>query len=224
MVTLRSGAQATDAEEIEALLLATDALALCLQVKPSSIQGAGEGLFSTVDLPALKPLVLYYGELRQEKAQGRYCIQVGPCLTLDAEALLSFSGSCEEDAHTASASCAGRGDKAETQNLGRYVNDARGQGSLENNMRYGRLLRFDETDEKEDSAVEGKGGDATDGQRRRRKRGGRRPPCVIMYSTKKIKAGEELFASYGKWYWQRWGDLLEPSIEGVESRKERMNE
>jgi hypothetical protein len=63
------------------MMLATDALVSCLQVKPSSIPGAGEGLFTTVDLPALKPLVLYYGELRQGKAQGRYCIQVGPCLT-----------------------------------------------------------------------------------------------------------------------------------------------
>jgi hypothetical protein len=210
MVTLRSGAQATDAEEIEALVLATDALVSCLQVKPSSIPGAGEGLFTTVDLPALKPLVLYYGELRQEKAQGRYCIQVGPCLTLDAEALLSFSSSCEEDSRTARAS----GGREKTDNLGRYVNDAHGQVSLENNMRYGRLLRFDEGG----SAAEGE--DATKGQRKRRKKGGRRPPCVVMYSTRKIKAGEELFASYGKLYWQRWGDLIEPSGEEVGSRKE----
>ena len=216
MVTLRSGVQATDAEEIEALVHSTDALVPCLQVKPSSIQGGGDGLFATVNLPALKPLVLYYGELRQGKAQGRYCVQVGPCLTLDAEALLSFAGSSESDAHTASA--AGRGDKAETQNLGRYVNDARGQASLENNMRYGRLLRFDETDEDEESGAEGV--DATKGSRRKRKEGGRRPPCVVMYSTRKIKAGEELFASYGKWYWQRWGDLLKPSVEEIESRKE----
>jgi hypothetical protein len=216
MVTLRSGAQATDAEEIEALLLATDALVPCLQVKPSSIPGAGDGLFTSVDLPALKPLVLYYGELRHEKAQGRYCIQVGPCLTLDAEALLSFPSSCEEEdkQHTAPAS----GASSETLNLGRYVNDARGQVSLENNMRYGRLLRFDERDEDEGSATEG--GDTTKGQRKRRKRGGRRPPCVVMYSTRKIKAGEELFASYGKWYWQRWGELLEPSAEEMDSRTE----
>lgn len=217
MVTLRSGAQATDAEEIEALLLATDALVPCLQVKPSSIPGAGDGLFTSVDLPALKPLVLYYGELRHEKAQGRYCIQVGPCLTLDAEALLSFSSSGEDDAGTASG---GGGGENETQNLGRYVNDARGQVSLENSMRYGRLLRFDERDEEEGSAAEGQGEGATKGQRKRRKKGGRRPPCVIMYSTRKIKAGEELFASYGKWYWQRWGDLLEPSGDGKQSRTE----
>ncbi len=219
MVTLRSGIHATDAEEIEALLRATDALVPCLEVKPSSILGAGNGLFTKVNLPALKPLVLYYGELRQEKAQGRYCIQVGPCLTLDAEALLSFSGSCEEDAHTTSASGAGRGDKAETQNLGRYVNDARGQASLENNMRYGRLLRFDDDGgEKEDSVVEGEGEGAAKSQKRRKR--SRRPPCVVMYSTRKIKAGEELFASYGKWYWQRWGDLLESSGEEMETGKE----
>jgi hypothetical protein len=217
MVTLRSGIQATDAGEVEALVHATDALVPCLQVKPSFISGAGDGLFTAVDLPALKPLVLYYGELRKEKAQGRYCIQVGPCLTLDAEALLSFSSGYEEGAPTALVSGAGSGDEAKTQNLGRYVNDARGHASLENNMRYGRLLRFDDDDEKEDGALKGKGNDAAQCQRRIQSK---RPPCVVMYSTRKIKAGEELLASYGKWYWQRWGDLLKPSDGEMESRKE----
>ncbi|GAB5030678.1 set domain protein [Nannochloropsis oceanica] len=216
MVTLRSGIQATDAEEVAALVHATDALVPCLEVKPSFIPGAGDGLFTAVDLPALKPLVLYYGELRKEKAQGRYCIQVGPSLTLDAEALLSFSSGYEGGA-TALASGAGRGDETKTQNLGRYVNDARGQARLENNMRYGRLLRFDHYDEKANSVLKGKGNDAAQCQRRIRSK---RPPCVVMYSTRNIKAGEELLASYGKWYWQRWGDMREPPDGVMENREE----
>jgi hypothetical protein len=35
-----------------------------------------------------------------------------------------------------------------------------------------------------------------------------RPPCVVMYSRRRIQAGEELFASYGKLYWRQWGDEL----------------
>ena len=65
-------------------------------------------------------------------------------------------------------------------NLGRYVNDAY-KSSFENNMRYGNLLRDPFG----------------------------RPPCVIMSSRRKIKAGEELFASYGKRYWASWNHLVE---------------
>ncbi len=185
MVKLRSGAQATEDDEIAALLQATDALVPHLHVRPSLIPGGGMGLFTSVDLPAQRPIVLYYGVLGHDKAHGRYCIQVAPQLTLDAEALLSFV----EDERTGS----------EVPNLGRYVNDCKGHegDGVDNNMRYGRLLRFEQEEE-------GKS---------------KRPPCVVMYSRRRIKAGEELFASYGKRYWAQWGGLL-----GGEGEERRRNE
>lgn len=195
MVKLRSGAYHTEKGSIQALLEEVDALVPYLAVRPSSIHGAGAGLWTSVDLPAQKPLVLYYGDLRREKAQGRYCIQVGPKLTLDAEAVHSFV--CDNADATVDAENGHMRNESKMLNLGRYVNDAKGQPDMQNNLRYGRLLRFDEFDE-----------DVAGAPKKRESR----PPCVVMYSTRKIRAGEELLASYGTVYWARWGGLLaEPS-------------
>lgn len=186
MPTLRSGKQSSEADEIKTLLQAVDALAPHLIVKPSTIKEAGEGLFTLVDLPANAPICLYYGELVNDRPHGRYCIKVGSSLSLDAEVLKSFT-------LESAAGETGVG----MQNLGRYVNDARGGRQQQQqeeekkegdkggatkhgpyNMRYGRLLRLED-----------------------------RPPFVIMSSRRRIAASEELFASYGAKYWQQWGHL-----------------
>ena len=195
MPTLRSGKQPSDEEEIKVLLQAVDALALHLIVKPSTIKAAGEGLFTSVDLPANAPICLYYGELSTDRPHGRYCIKVGTNLSLDAEALLSFTLE----------SAAGGETVIEMINLGRYVNDARGGGQQQQeeekkdrkrtapkhgpyNMRYGRLLRLES-----------------------------RPPFVVMSSRRRIAAGEELFASYGVKYWQQWDHLAAASSSAEDS-------
>lgn len=193
MPTLRSGKQPSEEDEIKALLQAVDALVPHLIVKPSTIKEAGEGLFTLVDLPANAPICLYYGELVNDRPHGRYCIKVGSSLSLDAEALKSFTLE------------SGAGETVvEMSNLGRYVNDARGGGGQQQlqeeekkegekgkgattkhgpyNIRYGRLLRLED-----------------------------RPPFVIMSSRRRIAAEEELFASYGAKYWQQWGHLAAAS-------------
>eukprot|EP00952_Eustigmatos_sp_NYUAD-ZCMA_P003812 16682-Eustigmatos_ZCMA.PRE.1 len=72
----------------------------------TQVPGGGDGLFATVDLPANRPIVLYYGVLRPYRVLGRYCIDVCGRRTLDAEPVLVTEG--------------------EVMNKGRFVNDARG--------------------------------------------------------------------------------------------------
>lgn len=155
----------TDDAAVAALLETTHALHPHLEGRVSQVPGGGLGLYTTVELPAGKPVVLYFGELRA-RCKGRYCIDVSNARTLDAEPV---GWVC----------MAGR----EVENKGRLVNDARGTG-FDNNLRYAELMQVDGV------------------------------AFVVMYARRRVARGEELFASYGRYYWRTWGHLLEPGGGG----------
>lgn len=71
---LRSGGESTNEAAVQALLEEMDEIASHLEIRPSLIPGGGDGLFTTIDLPADKPIVLYHGVLTP-KHLGRYCIR-----------------------------------------------------------------------------------------------------------------------------------------------------
>jgi len=171
IMQLRSGHNPTGPEAIQALLHHLDLLYPKLEVRPSTIPNAGMGLFTTIDLPANQPIVLYYGELTT-RAQGGYCISVSQKHKLDGKPVVEVT---RHDNN-------GDGDDVGVVvmvNKGRCVNDARKNTvSLKNNMRYGPLLLASEVNSSH--------------------------PCVVMSSTRRIKAGEELLASYGMAYWKDW--------------------
>jgi uncharacterized protein len=128
-----------------------------LEIRDSSIAGAGKGLFTLIDLPADKPITLYFGVITRDIVGG-YCLNISQHYTLDARPITKarFRGKV-------------------VINKGRFVNDSRGS-NMTTNMKYCHLLQASEADASHS--------------------------CVVMYSKRKIKSGEELLASYGYRYWR----------------------
>ena len=79
---LRSGGQSSQDAAVRELLDTMDYYAAqALEIRQSQIKGGGMGLWTKVDLPANKPIVLYYGELTPRHL-GRYCIRVAKTFSL----------------------------------------------------------------------------------------------------------------------------------------------
>jgi len=130
---------------------------LDLELKPSSIAGAGRGLYTLVDIPKDKRIAQYTGELKTEEAYNKKKSGYGVHLP-NGKVL---------DAHS-------------TQHgIARYANDCRSANKKKGECK-GTNARLTS------STRDGK-------------------TTVWLKSTKRIKAGDEIFVSYGRGYWSKAG-------------------
>lgn len=143
-----------------------------VEVKTSTVNNAGQGLFALCDLPKSKTFCIYAGKKVTAEASGEYVLSFTEAKNCDAHYVFE----CPELFINGKWRRLG-------SNFGRFVNDARGperaKGSKQYNCEY----------------------DTENPHGPFKTRAGRSYYVCTLTTTKHVKKGDELFIDYGDEYW-----------------------